>query len=250
MFPTIKIGFFLIPSYIVLVGLGFSIGSFLADKYAESFGLEKCNSFHLVLATEIGVIIGGKILYLLINIANLSSWFKKYGFMTFIKTGFVFYGGLIGAIVATFIFSKIKKINFSNSISLVLFLTPIVHGFGRIGCLLAGCCYGIEYNGLFSVTIKGINRFPVQLLESILNFLMFFIFYFLKKQKKNNFNVVPCYFIGYGIIRIITEHFRADIQRGFVAHISISFWISIILVITGILLIIIERRLFKKSNSI
>ena len=250
MFPSIEIGIFTIPSYILLVGIGFSVGAFLADRFSCSFEITKKDSFYLVLAAEIGVIIGGKILFLLTNLSRLNCWFIRYRLMIFAKTGFVFYGGLIGTVIAVLIFSKIRKININNSLSLVLFLTPIVHGFGRIGCLLAGCCFGYEYDGLFSVINKGVNRFPVQLLEAILDFLLFTILYFFRKQSKKNINVISGYFVGYGIIRIITEYFRADIHRGFIFGISISTWISFVRIIGGFILILKDRILFKKSNSI
>ena len=66
-------------------------------------------------------------------------------------SGFVFYGGLFGGILGYYLGVKIAKCNFSDFVSFFVFIVPLVHGFGRIGCFCAGCCYGIPYEGFFSV---------------------------------------------------------------------------------------------------
>ncbi len=110
------------------------------------------------------------------------SGFKK----KFLECGLSSYGGLIGVIISPLIYEKIypsdKKIIKYSILSL-----PLIYSFGKIGCFFVGCCYGIPYNGPFSVTYPhGLNipLFPIQLLESFVFFILF-LFCNTNKNKKN-----------------------------------------------------------------
>ena len=74
---------------------------------------------------------------------------------------------------------------------------PLIYSIGKIACFLTGCCYGIEYNGPFSIrylysqsNINGVSLFPIQLLESIVFFIIFIIsFNIVIRGKVNNKNI-------------------------------------------------------------
>ncbi|WP_296325556.1 prolipoprotein diacylglyceryl transferase family protein [Treponema sp. UBA3813] len=228
MFPEIHFFNLIIPMYPLCVATGFLIGTAVLYLFAYKCDFPEKLVFPLMCFIELAVILGGKILFLLINIHNLTKIFEKFGFIAiFTKTGFVFYGGLFGGFIAVLVFSKIYKISLNEILPLVISVTPLIHAFGRIGCLFVGCCYGIEYDGFCSVRLHGVNRFPVQLLESTMLLVLFVVLQvFLYKSR----NRVPfAYFLGYGTLRFFCEFLRGDESRGFIGQFSVSAWISLII---------------------
>lgn len=187
-------------------------------------------------------------MFLIVNIKKIQTIYKKYGFFKLIFSGgFVFYGGLIFAILFVFLFCKFFKLKFYNTISSLAIVAPLIHSIGRIGCLFSGCCYGILYNGLFSIKIRGNQRFPIQAVESFGNLLIFIILLFtLVKNKNHRTNFLLEYLTLYAILRFFCEFLRGDIQRGFIGIFSISQWFSI-----GILLfsfVFIAKWIVKSSK--
>ena len=156
------------------------------------------------------------------------------------KGGFVFYGGLIGGIIGVFLYAKQFKISFQSLILILIPVVPLIHAIGRIGCLLAGCCYGMEYHGFGAITFEhsslapnGVPLFPMQIVESINNVIIFLILLVTYKKFLGTYKTVGLYLILYSIVRFILEFFRGDLIRGIYFSLSTSQWISIILFIVG-----------------
>ena len=132
-------------------------------------------------------------------------------------------------------------------------MLPLIHAFGRIGCFLAGCCYGIPYCGYFNVVFpknsfapQGINLFPIQLCEAFfLILLSFFLLYLTLKNKSRH--MVLIYLFCYSIIRFILEFLRYDSARGKVLFFSTSQWISLIILIYTIIYFS-KHRIFSKNR--
>ena len=117
---------------------------------------------------------------------------------------------------------------------------------------LEGCCYGKETSLWFGVVYEnsriapnGIKLIPVQLIEAIAEFALFFILVYLRKKRMRSVNLLSVYLICYGILRFVLEFFRGDDYRGFVGAISLSQLISIFTIILGILITIIAFYLEK-----
>lgn len=241
MFPELHIFSVIIPMYVICVATGFLVGTIILYLDFYKIHIDEKYVFRVMCFVEIGVIIGGKLLYLVVNISKLQRYFYSFGFAgIFTKSGFVFYGGLLVGILSVWIFSKVYKQSFTDFLIYELSVASVIHAFGRLGCFFAGCCYGIRHDGLLSIYINGAKRFPVQLLESFLLIFLFFILQlFLFKRKSN---VIPSYFFGYGLIRIICESLRGDVTRGFIGKFSISTWISIFCMVISIIFIFISRK--------
>ncbi|MBL7664150.1 MAG: prolipoprotein diacylglyceryl transferase [Bacteriovoracaceae bacterium] len=167
---------------------------------------------------------------------HLSFWFGG---------GFVFYGGLIAAFLFTAIFAwKIKKCSIGSFSFLVIPLS-LGHAIGRLGCFLAGCCYGSEYNGICSVEMHQALRHPVQIYEAVALTLLFF---WSKKKMRNleaHPHLISQYLIFYSIIRFSLEFFRGDIVRGNWGIFSTSQWISL-----GIILLCLGFRFFYSGRIV
>lgn len=248
MFPNLHVFSFIVPLYPLCVAAGFLIGTVIVMYLGKKLEISENKSFILMCFVEIGVILGGKILFLVVNIHNLARIFENLGFLAvFTKTGFVFFGGVFGGIIAVLAFSKIYKFLFREILSLVLSVAPLIHAIGRIGCLCAGCCYGIEWARQTAIFIHNAYRFPIQLLEALLNLILFFILQVFFIQKKEF--IIPLYFGGYGIIRFFCEFFRGDMQREFIGVLSVSSWISIVCILLCILEFFCIRKLRYTCNE-
>lgn len=245
MLPVINVFGHELASYMILIFIGMFIGIFIAVKYFSKFNnLKSEDVIYCFLYAVIGLGIGAKLLYIITNIPFFIENYQKLDFsmiLQIFRGGFVFYGGLIGAILGIFIYSKQFKISFSSLLLTLIPVVPLIHAFGRIGCFLAGCCYGIEYHGIGSViftntTFAPLNvpLFPVQLLESFCNLIIFAILLCTYKKYINTYKTIALYCILYSITRFFVEFLRGDLIRGFLLNLSTSQWISLITFIIGI----------------
>ena len=139
------------------------------------------------------------------------------------------------------------KKNLMFFLNIIIIGIVIAHSLGRVGCFLAGCCYGKETTSILGVTFpKGSTAYfllgpnhsvlPTQLIEAVFLFLLVIVLLIIKKHQ------VVTYLFSYGIFRFILEFFRGD-DRGSLFILSPSQWLSIGLIITGIILLI------KKPNE-
>ena len=142
--------------------------------------------------------------------------------------GFVFYGGLLFACLYLYFYSLLsKKIHFFDY---ALFLPALAlgHGIGRLGCFMVGCCYGkiCLQDCLFP-------RHPVQLYESFLLFVLGILLYFMEKRRKA---MICVYCLSYGVGRFLLEFLRDDEIRGLYYGFSTSQYISLLIILLGLLL--------------
>ena len=158
--------------------------------------------------------------------------------------GFVFYGGLIGAVLAMWWYTHHFKMDFWQSVELLIPSVPLVHAFGRIGCFCGGCCYGIPFDPPIGIAFtnspvapNGIPLFPVQLVEAGLNFLLFFFLLWFARKPRPQGRILGAYVIAYAVIRFVLEFLRYDYERGILWVFSTSQWISLILLPIGIWLL-------------
>ncbi len=131
----------------------------------------------------------------------------------------------------------------------------LAQGFGRIGCFLSGCCYGLETNCALGIVFhnseyapNGVRLIPTQLISSGLDFLHCFLLLFYAKRKKADGQVAALYLICYSIGRFILEYFRGDLVRGNVGRFSTSQFISIFLFIIGIVFFVVLSLTAKKES--
>ncbi len=261
MLPTFTIFGYKFASYGAIIFLGLLIGSIIAVQYFSKFyKIKKEDIIYAILYGIIGLGIGAKLLYILTNIpflilnyATIDIWDT---ILKMFKGGFVFYGGLIGGIVGIFIYSKQFKINFKDLLLIIVPVIPLVHSIGRIGCLCAGCCYGMEYHGFGAITFhnsnlapNGIPLFPTQIIEAISLFIIFIILLITYKKFLGTYKTLGLYCILYSIVRFVLEFFRGDLIRGVYFNISTSQWISIAIFILGIAIFVYEHRKLAKADK-
>ena len=215
----------------------------------------------MALVGGFGLLIGSHLLYgvtklpefieKLVNSAGRNSfYFEALFYDTF--GGMVYYGGLIGLLLACYLYSRRYSLSYPKYSDLMAVCTPLFHAFGRVGCFASGCCYGVEWEygivsyDTYTPEVNLVARFPVQLLEAGLNLLLFALLLFLFLRGIRSGALLRTYLLIYPVIRFFDEFLRGDLVRGMFAGLSTSQWISI-----GLLLFAIwwERKERKAKNT-
>lgn len=198
---------------------------------------------------------GAKLLYLIVElkafIANPSLFVK------FIGGGGVFYGGLIGAMIGTFISSRIRRWNYIAVMDTLVAPICIAHSFGRVGCFMAGCCYGMETDSIFGVEFPegglapvGVKVLPTQLFEACILFILGLVLLLIIWKSPKTGIAAGLYLTVYPAWRFFIEFFRAD-RRGEVGSLSTSQFISIFIFVAGLTILIFRKPLtafFEKQT--
>lgn len=195
--------------------------------------------YYLSLIFVLGFL-GAKVFYLFEDFSFANFKYK----LTYIKKGYVLYGGLLMVFLSSYLYAKSKKINAFllldlNSIALCLSIV-----IGKIACLMAGCCYGIPTNiesiGLVytnPITIafpKNEPLFPIQIIDSLFALVLFAVLLFLNlKIKMRNGSIFILFCTIYPIYRFLSETYRADTARGFMfdGMLSLSQFYSILVLL-------------------
>lgn len=244
MYPHIHIGIN-IPTYSLMTGIGFLFASFLGIRRKEYYGYNDHILLVMIGFTLVGMGLGSKVLFFLTQIPKIAEDFTLKAIIeTFGTSGFVFYGGLLGAMTFSYLGAKVIAVNPATMLS---FLTPsfvVFHAFGRIGCFLGGCCYGIPWKyGVAMAETPEIKRVPVQLIES--GFEFFILWVLLHIEKKGYYNLILIYLFLYAIVRFLDEFLRGDSVRGiWYMGLSTSQYISI-----AIFIIVIWYSWQHRTNS-
>lgn len=261
MLPTVEIFGRDMSMYAIFATVGILAAGFAFCRYVDKRGLDDNDAIIFMLIAAVGVLLGGHVLYTITNLDKLYLLLEIKGFKDFISTlsyvsgGSVFYGGLIGGIFAGGIYIRLKHLPKDIYLDGCAILAPMFHGFARIGCFFAGCCYGIESpfgfcaHGNELTGIGEVRRFPVQLLESLENFAIVILMLILLRKKKFSKYLFHLYLIIYAILRFINEFLRGDKIRGFIFGLSTSQFISIIIVVITVSLIIITVKKEKKNEA-
>jgi phosphatidylglycerol:prolipoprotein diacylglycerol transferase len=245
MFPFITIIGRTLGMYQIMALVGIFAAGIYVCRLCTKNGHDDSDGINFLLLISIGVFAGGHILYSIVNyqtfiqvVKNVSAINSIESFLTavyLIWGGNVFYGGLLGGVLAAIIIFK-KRPQYRYLLDFVAPAIPLFHFFGRIGCFFAGCCFGIESS--FGVTFRhsiveeanGISRFPVQLLEASVNLLLFFTLDLFRRKNIFKENLIYLYLLFYSVARVFIEFLRDDAYRGFFLIFSTSQIISLLIV--------------------
>lgn len=233
-----------IPSYAVFASVGLFV--MMLVLYFRCVNLEFRDFLILIFLMVLGAAAGSKCLFIITKIPEMliEPTFKNI-FRVIITSGFVFYGGLFGAVLGAFLFARLFTQNMKMLLDLLSTGFATFHIFGRIGCFFAGCCYGKEANWGFPMADEPeILRIPVQLIESLCLAGILAVILMREKYLKTKEYSFEIYLGLYALCRFGIEFFRGDSVRGFWGVFSVSQWISLGILL-GILLNIIKHEKFK-----
>ncbi len=252
MYPFITLGDLTIPTmWFTTVGGGVVAAIFVLLR-ARALPLPMVDVTNAGALGMVGLLIGGKLLYLLTILPVL---IRAWAFLMqntallaeILTSGTVFYGGLFGFLGAVWWYLRHYHLPQPPFWDCLAPAIPLFHLFGRVGCFLNGCCYGFESQSLgiaFSHSIgapKGIPYFPVQLVEAACNGVLFLILWQYEKRHRGQGKTLPLYLGLYALLRFCLEFLRGDVVRGIWWGLSTSQWISL-----GILLVLLWRRRHRK----
>lgn len=233
MYPEIKILSLEISTYFLILSCVFTGAIFYLLKRARTLGLSTVKALDLYMTLAVSGFVGARVFYILYQEPQ---FYLKHPeqVLYFWNGGYVFFGGVLGGLLAFYIFCKIKKEKFVVWLNFATPLLSVGYALGRLACLMGGCCYGKEATLPWSVFLHGAYRHPSQLYASVLEFFIFGLLVFTEKKAGfNRFLVLPLWLILHGGARIIMEVYRADPRGAEILGLSISSFISLILMLVG-----------------
>ncbi len=216
----VKLGPLTVHTYGFLMALGVGLGLWFLYRQSKKAGLDAERIMDAAFYTVLVSLAGAKLALLAGNFSYYTSYPRE--LLSLARSGGVFQGGLFFGVIFALWYFRRKKIPTWPTADIVGAALALGHGFGRIGCFFAGCCYGracdlpwgVAFHDKYAHDLTGIPLdtvlHPVQLYESALNFLNFVVLYLALKRKTFAGQVFGLYMINYSVIRFIMEYFRGD----------------------------------------
>lgn len=232
-------------TYGLFVALGLMTAIWVSKKIATPHGILPETITDIFLIILVSAIAGARLLYVGINFSTYKDhpleMFKIW------NGGLVFFGGFITAAAATAVYLNFKNLKVWKMADIISPGIALGHCVGRIGCLLAGCCYGkacdlpfaIKFTHPESLAPLGVYLHPTQIYSIFSNLMLFFILMGLQKKKKFDGMIFLSYLMLYSLFRSIIEFFRGDFRGDFFFEfISLSQGIGLLVFLTALILLI------------
>ena len=239
-----SIGPLTIHTYGVMVAVGLVAAFLSAAQRAKERSLNVDSLYSMGLLMALFGFLGAKLLYCIVEFPRL----LQDPLSVLSGGGFVVYGGIIAGLIAALLYCRAKALPFLPYADIAAPSIALAQGFGRLGCLFAGCCYGAPASGWLSITFQhsdiapnGIPLVPTQILSSLGDFLIAFFLFWYAKNPRQNGSVAALYMLLYSVGRFAIEFFRADF-RGSIGPLSTSQFIAIILCAAAVCALVLLRR--------
>jgi phosphatidylglycerol:prolipoprotein diacylglycerol transferase len=221
-YPSLDLWGFTLETYPFMMGVAWAVGYIVISELLQ-INKWKFKNFTLIyIAIFVFAWLGSKLAFAMTHPRMTLDLFTTMHF--WFGGGLVFYGGFLLGLTYIFwliFFKKYEHYLFTSFIPAV----SLGHGIGRVGCFLAGCCYGQTCDLPWSIHLHGAFRHPVQLYEAV--FLVIFGIWSMKKVAKGKIeNITITYLAYYSLLRFILEFFRDDQIRGIYLGLSTSQWVS------------------------
>src|ERR1044071_100028 len=263
MYPELfRIGGFPINTYGVWLALAFLTALLTAAHLAARDGLPRERVYDLGLWMLLAALVGSKVLMLWTEPAYRENPWQLFS-LDFLRSGGVFYGGLIGAILTGYFLMRRWKLPWWKTADACAPGIALGNVLGRQGCFSAGCCWGKPTNLPWGVRFTELGHevtgvpidarlHPTQLYESFAMLIVFFFLLWLHKKKKFSGQVILAYAIIYATVRFLIEFVRDD-PRGDIfglttlTGLSTSQLIGIIVGVAALITLIVR---WKRANGL
>ena len=230
-----------------IVAAAFAVATFWGLHRARAKGENDETYLEGIFWLIITSIVGARLCYLVFFPDQF--WGNPVGAL-FSQGGLVWYGGMVGFIVALFVFCKLRKLNVWRFGDVMGIPAALGLAIGRLGCLMAGCCYGAPCNLLWGITYPHDHMtyphavHPTPVYESLALVLVTGFLLWLEKNKKPQDGMIGWLFVVlYGVVRFIIEYFRGDRLVWIESlNLSASQTISLAGVLIGVGVILYLRR--------
>ena len=235
-----------VHGYGLMIGLGIAASLMLSSRRARQRGLSEDTVSTMTIIAVLTGYLGSKLLYCLVNFDRLlTDPLSVLG-----SEGWVVYGGILGGVAGCWLYCRRKGLDFLAWSDLLLPGVALAQGLGRVGCFLAGCCYGRETTSRLGVIFPpgslapaGVRLLPTQLFSAAGDLAICLTL--LSMEKRNDFRgrTTAMYLLLYSAGRFALEFFRGDF-RGSVGALSVSQFISLFVLVWGLCL---YRRCGRKA---
>lgn len=222
-----------IPLYGICILISFIFGLGVIFIHSKELKISLEYRFYLIFLAFFGGICGAKYYTYFTNLDQYQNHFN------FFQIGFSSLGAVIGILIMMYFYSRMLKIKYEKMLEVVLPSIPLMYAIGKIGCFLAGCCYGIEYHGLFSIVYhysieapNGISLFPVQIFETIVFLILYII---IEWMHIRNVGVIMT---SCGVCKFVLDFLR----HGRTSFLTINQVVCFIFILIGIVIIYQKRK--------
>lgn len=217
MYPILlKIGPINIFTYGSFLCLAFLAALWVAGREARRVGLPPGRIWDLGLYILVAAVVGARALEVLLNLHRYLE--KPLDIFKVWDGGLAFQGGLILALIITIVYIRRHQLPIWSTLDILALGIPLGQSIGRIGCFMAGCCYGRPTDLPWGVTFThpeslgplGVKIHPTQLYESLPVLGVFAVLYYLRTRKRFDGQLMGVYFLLAGLVRFGVEFFRGD----------------------------------------
>ncbi len=239
--------------YGIMIAIGFLLALVMSLRRGRKKEMDEDIIWGIFFCAIIGGMVGTRRLYYIVELPQI---IRDPSILWDFKNGYVVYGGIIGGILTSCVYCRVKKTAFLPYFDLVMPAVALAQGFGRIGCFFAGCCYGKETDAWYGIVFhnsdfapNGVKLIPTQLISSAGDFIISGLLILYARKNPKTGRVAAIYLLLYGVGRFAVEFLRND-YRGSVGVLSTSQLISIGIVAVGIVMYLIASRLGKCGESL
>ncbi len=213
------------PTYGLLVALGFLLGLHLAGKLAKRSGLDVTRVTNLGVYIALSAIVGAKVFYMLTRWEYYSADWSRVFSLSALQTGGVFYGGLLAALATAYFYTKSQGLPWLPTADVFAPAVAAGHAVGRLGCFAAGCCWGkpteMPWGVMFTDPLAhelvgtplGLHLHPTQLYESFGTALIAWFLYRRFAKPHVDGTILGWYLLLYSSFRFCVELFRDNAAR-------------------------------------
>ena len=243
-----QIGNWPVYSYGVLLAAAYLVALQLAVVRARHRGLDGTKVMDLGIYLIIAALVGAKLMLVLVDFEYFRSQPRE--LLSLVRAGGVFYGGLLAALGVAIFLVRRYQLRIWTTADLFAPGIALGHVVGRLGCLMAGCCYGTPTTMPWAITFTnplaasnvgtplGIPLHPTQLYDAGAELLILIVLLLTERRGKGfEGRTFWLYMLLYGISRFVVEFYRGD-DRGTVMGVSTSQFVSLLVVPVALLMLV------------
>jgi phosphatidylglycerol:prolipoprotein diacylglycerol transferase len=246
------IGDFFLPSYGLLVALGFLLGLWITVRLAKRAGLPADKITNLVIYCALAGLAGAKLFMFIFDWRTFWEHPSEIFSLSTLRAAGVYQGGFLLAFVVAVIYVKRAKLPFLQTCDIFSPGIAIAHTIGRLGCLAAGCCWGRETHVPWAITFRNpdaremsgtpldVPLHPTQIYEAIANALIFVFLYWRSRRTHATGSIFGWYLVLYSSARFAIEFYRFHEQSTWLT-LSLTQWISLATLVAGLWLLIVKQ---------
>lgn len=215
----LELGPIKIFTYGFFLAVAFLTAIFVAGREAQRQGIPKGQFYDLCFYIIVAALVGSRLLFVILEPAAFLAHPLK--LIALWEGGLDFQGGMFLALVVAFIYIRYRGWAWRSTLDALAVGAPLGQFFGRIGCFMAGCCFGTPSHMPWAVVftdptslcpLRGVPLHPSQLYESFLALGVFGFIYWFRTRKRYSGQLVLIYLCLAGLVRFVVEFFRSPLD--------------------------------------